>query len=509
MNFFVNLSKLILRHNHFYMKNSKKTQRNWIITSIVIISVLIVSFIVYSIKTDDVDSDTPPTLSLEGTTYKGIMTDLGGYLQYEAGDTCEHDVSLSHILKGESKTALYYATEDLSIQDIVDRINCVPYNKILIAYWDPAEKIMYTYPEGPYLDTVLITDLNFTIPALHSFIIISKEETLIEGINNENEPVEHEIQQSGDNIFDVGSLYGFVNDITSGWVLIPGISNGGYLIEYLNESDLVDRVEKIYAQTGEYDFAPVTKDNGDFDNISFNNGYYMIWMKIAEAPMIIGPIIVEPIIVEQIATLTGDCGGADATHVCMTDDGSEHNNYLPDDPTEGRGMIEFTSGDEACSSVLGTSCIDIEANCEDFINSTGLTSTGYAGGWDNDFTVESAVDMSNVGCSDIFDVPSYPACLWRAVCEPIIVEPAIPAGECGGAGETHACVTDGSDSAVLIQTGDDACWDIQQYCAGLEVSCHNIEGEPPEPDWNNSSATCTDTSFSTICVYRAACYTMQ
>jgi hypothetical protein len=192
----------------------------------------------------------------------------------------------------------------------------------------------------------------------------------------------------------------------------------------------------------------------------------------------------------------------------MTDDGSGYNYYVADDPIEGRGMIEFTSGDEACDSVLASSCIDIEANCEDFITSAGLTSTGYTSGWDNDFTVGSVIDVSNVDCSDIFDAP-YPACLWRAVCEPTIVEPAIPVGDCGGADATHACVTDESNPAVLIQTGDDACWDIQQYCAGLEVSCHNDPAQPSEPNWSGSSVDCGSQSFDTNCTYRAVCYTIQ
>jgi len=448
------------------MKNSKKTQRNWIIASIVVISVLIASFIIYSIKTDDVDSDTPPTLSLEGTAYKGLMTDLGGYMQYESGDTCEHDVSLgSHILK--AGTGLYYATENLSIQDVVDRINCVPFNKILIAYWDPVGKIMYTYPEGPYIETELITDLNFTIPALHSFTIISKKETLIGGINNENEAVQYDLSQSTDNIFDAGSLYGFVNDVTSGWILIPGISNGGYLIEYLNESDLVDRVEKIYSQTGEYDFAPVVKNNGVFDGISFNEGYYMVWMKLLEEP-----------------EAPEDCGGEDSTHICMTDGSNP--------------AVFLQTGDEACENCVGieASCHNINGGAPDWI-STGESCSDQG----QDFQHAGIVDTTN--------------CAFRAECgfvmlvEPMPIEyiPVAPEepepenepeNECGGADASHVCVTGAMDiqtshgmmSENIFYTGEQACQTINKTCVTIETS--SDENGPWTSLVANDFTPCTD-----------------
>jgi len=80
------------------------------------------------------------------------------------------------------------------------------------------------------------------------------------------------------------------------------------------------------------------------------------------------------------------------------------------------------------------------------------------------------------------------------------------ATDCGNTDPNYECITDGSDPAVFIETGDSACSLNGQTCVGVEFSCHNTG--ITEKVWSsNSSVSCSDTLLATsICALRAECY---
>lgn len=370
------------------MKNNK----NLFLTAVALIGIIIIGAVIYSAITK-AEEDTPPSLSLApGSTFKGMFTDPAKYWQYEEGDTCTHDVSLtsSTLKQGQH---IYYSTEDLTFQDILDRINCVPFNRIRILYPDPETNIFHSFPEAYYQNTTTVSDpSSVTIKAFNGFVIESSKETLIGGINAENEPVDvAPLLASNPNA--VSDIYGWLVDIEGGWVLIPRAIDsddttadeyeriGEFLLALAFITD--GRLEKAFIQMqgGDYNFElawemdEVAGPQNYIDpEISENDVNYMVWVKLAEA---------------EVVTVEDSCGGASA---------------------------------------------------------------------------------------------EYPY---------------------------YACITDGSDPAQVIQNGNDACAGISETCYGVQVSCHNIEGQPSEPDWSDSSATCESTHFKSDCAYRAVCSSLE
>ncbi|NQU97975.1 hypothetical protein HQ533_00770 [Candidatus Woesearchaeota archaeon] len=70
--------------------------------------------------------------------------------------------------------------------------------------------------------------------------------------------------------------------------------------------------------------------------------------------------------------------------------------------------------------------------------------------------------------------------------------------------ETVLITDEQNPSNMVFTSGDTACQSVDKDCTLLEVSCHNLAGG--DPTWQVSSVNhCSDTSFSTLCVYRAVC----
>jgi len=336
----------------------------------------------------------------------------------------------------------YYATEDLTVQEIVDRINCVPQNRIRIMYLQPMSQVFYSWPQAVHNETVTLDDPNnLTVFANTTFIIQSKDETVMGEIYSVNEPMLYD-SASTDNPFDPWSNYGIINYMgDEGWVSIAGISNGSYLTEYLNESDLIDRVEKIYSKNGSgiNDFQEVEITNNVASNIDFSDEEYMLWMKLAE---------------EQPEVLVPDCGGEDATHACITDGSNP--------------AVFFQTGDEAC-----VNCTGIEASNHNI--------DGVAADWISTGESCSALGQ-NFQHSGVVDTTNY---AFRAICgnlefnlelAPIEVE------YYGTLLETNENFCTSSDETSLLKcvttTGNETCSDLGKICS--EIGIKNVNNPNAE-----------------------------
>ncbi len=443
------------------MKN-KLQNKKWIIAYVGVALILAVGVIVY-LSQGEVDEDSFPALSYEaGSTFKGYFADPGGYWQYETGDNCEHSTSLTETTLS-SGLNYYYVTEDLTVQEIVDRIDCEPQNRMRILYKDPISQVFYSWPKKAHNETEELADpTSLTIKANTVFMIDSKDSTKMGEIYNVNTPLPPApVMSPPVNPFNTGGPYEFVNDMTSGWVGIVGTTDGTQFSDDLNTSDIAGRVEKVFSKNGAGadDFQDVTITSGAVADVDFSDGEYMVWLKLG---------VELPEILIDLST----CRGDDPTHKCITD-----SNYP---------STFIQTGEDACGT---DACIGVEVSVH---NVEGQDPTPSWGGSMSSCT-ETTFSSSRV---------------FRAVCG----EQTIDLSTCGGEDATHSCLTDGNNPAVFFQTGDEAC----AICTGIEASNHNIDGEAV--GWISTGESCSDQgqdfeykdiAYTKNWAFRAVCSSFQ
>ena len=418
----------------------KIQNKKWLITYVVVALILVTGVSLFLAQGQQDKSEFPELSLAPGSTFKGMFTDPAKYWQYEEGDTCTHDASLtSNTLKQGQH--IYYAKEDLTFQDVLDRINCVPFNRIRILYPDPETKTFYSFPESYYQNTTTVSDPSaVTIKAFHGFIIESSKETLIGGILDENDPIASGL------INESPTLSYFIEDIESGWVLLPGRDD---LVEFsfmLNA--LSDRIEKVFTQVaGDYAFVEIPKVNNEFD-VNFNEGFYFVWMKILEE------VVTEEVVVEDL------CDEETDVYQCIT---------------TGQFPVQFVeSGADACASI-GKVCAAVQQQYE-------------GGEWQpyNDDICDQGYALST------------DTLRWRAVCaeESELDDPEIL---CDPSDLNYACITETN------RTGADACTAINRTCNddGIE---YNSFGTPET--WVSQPFTDCSVDYDNLAsdsIWRAAC----
>jgi hypothetical protein len=441
--------------------DNKIQNKKWLITYVGVALVLAVGVMTY-LSQGETDEDSFPVLSYEsGSTFKGYFADPGNYWQYETGDNCEHPTELDQTTLS-SGLNYYYVTEDLTVQEIVDRINCVPQNRIRILYKDPKTQTFYSWPKKAHNETEELTDpTSLTIKANTAFMIDSKDQTHMGEIYNVNVPLPPApVLSPAINPFNTGGPYEFVNDMTSGWVGIVGTIEGTQFSDDLNTSDVADRVEQVFSKNGvsANAFQDVAfTSGGAVGDIDFSAEEYMVWLKLGAEPEL--PIIV---IGDPPVELVDVCENG-LSGVCMTKVVNSEIK-IKDAQTQGYGTA-------ACMEVVETGCINVEEWCPDANNE-------FIGGW--------GAPQSNTSagfCSYYFDPTEEWDCLYRANCEmpqlntaydviyyvPLFLDPNI------------IDMTDQDPSGLGnaiegMTTGNVACSNIGKECSKIETNYDAVDG---------------------------------
>lgn len=253
-----------------------------IIVSFLVIVLLSGAYYFLLLKNKETNEDSPPGLELGSGGFQGSIEDGKGFLQYTSQDVTAYqvpDYPPNELKKG---LHVYYSTTNISVSELIKRIKAVEHNKILILFFSPEEKDglskgMYAYPKGPYTNTKLITAPDsFIIPAYRGFLMISTKDTNIYGIENEKKPM-------GDDAASSIAIYSILNGINSGWILIPSMSDMVVFNDIFNANEAIKlRIDKMFIQEeGSYEFAKIEPSpNGKFEKVNFDDGYYMIWIKL-------------------------------------------------------------------------------------------------------------------------------------------------------------------------------------------------------------------------------------
>lgn len=252
------------------------------LTAIAILLVLAVGGIfLYQFKNQE---NRPPELSI--TSFEALMNSALPFHTFTAEDESSYQApsTLGSSIKLTQGVHFYYPNADITIDSIIRNIKPIANNKVLIVYYKPEDQKFYVYPKGPFENTTVISDTaNFKILKNHGFIIISKKETDIWGVEGEKTAL------SG----TASSDYQFLNSL-NGWVLIPSMTS---ISNYLNTTtEINSRIGNVYKQNGSNNFTEVTKVGSTY-TITFSEGYYMMWLNLN--PVSTGQSSGQSVIVQQ------------------------------------------------------------------------------------------------------------------------------------------------------------------------------------------------------------------
>lgn len=237
-----------------------------VIFSTVVIAVIIASL--YIINTDKpAVEEMPPRLSYDADFFKGLIKiEDERYFKFSeteilnALNTRKYDDS---ILRLGRQIQYFYSDEDLTIKEILASIVPQEKNKFAIAYYDAEIGNWYTYPKGPFLNTVEITERNIennTIPAGHAFVIAGER-------NFETINLKHGSEIPSDLHFEISDLY-------NGWTLLA-VPNNDEFESLINRCR--NKVKTIWVQ----------KANNDFEKTELyyprlKPGYHLAWFLIGD-----------------------------------------------------------------------------------------------------------------------------------------------------------------------------------------------------------------------------------
>jgi hypothetical protein len=155
----------------------------------------------------------------------------------------------------------FYSENDISVEEIVESIVPQRSNKFVIAYYDPEVRNWYTYPRGPFKETLELKKSeidDFIIPAGHAFVIGAER-------NFETVNLKHGTEQPRSTLFEI-------DDLERGWTLLSVKNNTDFqnLIEKCE-----NRVRSIWVQKANNDFEKTEKS---YPRLS--TGYHLVWFNI-------------------------------------------------------------------------------------------------------------------------------------------------------------------------------------------------------------------------------------
>lgn len=202
--------------------------------------------------------DQPPQLTTGGDLFKGSVANSNLYFEFKTPGGA-YDFPPSELKNLKSGFNYVYALQDLKVSEIINYIKPTVGNKILVIYYNPAEKAFELYKKGPYVGTEEISDPDdYTIPAFHGFMILSRDNTKIHNtIKGVDDKFFEIVMAQGGMGQLLGNLEEYINAL-EGWILLP-VDIVGSLDEFLE--GVKDRVLLVSVlKDDESGFKAATKD---------------------------------------------------------------------------------------------------------------------------------------------------------------------------------------------------------------------------------------------------------
>lgn len=261
-----------------FKSHSKSKSKRWVGLSLVAL-VAIGGVVYYTWPREVAGEDTPPVLEMSTSALQGaFVDDKIAFYTFEEKDLWSESKAIELSDAFGAPTTIkpnihfYWLKSQRTFKDIRDFIKPKVGNQIFIAFYSPGEvgfdkKGFYVYPKGPFGGTIEIKDAelaNKEIPAYRPFIIISKEETSVWGVEPE---IEVAVQFPSP-----------LKNSEKGWTLVVATDDPKTaLASYKDRIDLnSDGKTQIWVQDAENSFKRV-----DLETLAVDD-YKTIWLKLNE-----------------------------------------------------------------------------------------------------------------------------------------------------------------------------------------------------------------------------------
>lgn len=304
------------------MNNQPANKKN-LLFALLLAAILIAGALFYFFwnKSAPQTPETPPSISISTGNLKGQLAEdpvcqIPGMHQFTDSQAVSYNpVSYGfeavggsnwHIL--EPGIHIYHSDENLTVQQIINRIVPAANNKILLAYYPSGdENTGKKFAVYPGLEGQTAVNNEYLIPANQGFIIFSCKEAKIWKVNNEKTPATQ--------------LSPLLSGKTIGWVLIPTI-NGADLKTSLAAHQ--SKITSIWMQKGSGFVFPESRT---LDNVSPDSTYRMMWLKFGQ-PTVIPPSDSTPNVNLAVETPTGDLIPATASTFFKLKFSSDRETYI-------------------------------------------------------------------------------------------------------------------------------------------------------------------------------------
>lgn len=259
----------------------KSTAKINIISTIIVLALVGLSIFGYlwfnksKIKIDN----NPPTLSLEGTAFKGELLGSDVFITFTSEDVASWTDPTTSYITLKSGFNYVYATSEKNIYEIVDNFKPDVSNSMLIIAYSPSSSLFgqsgyNLYKKGPYPGTNEITNpSSFNIPAYYGFIIYTSKDTKAWELKDSSSALTWSgTTKEGETL--INSLKN-----VNGWVLIP-TSNSAQLSDFFGS--LKTKILYFSKLKSKSSFNGEDFENGTTgpSNFSINNGASFMWVKL-------------------------------------------------------------------------------------------------------------------------------------------------------------------------------------------------------------------------------------
>ncbi|MDX9971058.1 MAG: fibronectin type III domain-containing protein [Candidatus Gracilibacteria bacterium] len=226
--------------------------------------------------------DTPPTLELDGTK---AFIGTGTYLTFKNSDFDRFE-GITTTYTSPAGVHAFYSDEDLTVEEIMERIKPDRNLKIMFARYEPEIKKFQVYPKGDYIKTDILSDdeiSEITVKANHGFFLIGSIEFEVVDLK----PFTQEPS---------GNILGFpdLNDLQEGWNLISfrdlkmiknycGNRVSAIWLSNLNYFDKATGDEISKTLTSQFDSDDLFTEEAfvkDSGNSNFTKIGWMAWVKL-------------------------------------------------------------------------------------------------------------------------------------------------------------------------------------------------------------------------------------
>ncbi len=226
-----------------------------------ILVVLLISLGIYGLFSNKAD-ELPPSLPFDYSMFQGLLrVDDARFFKFsetEISNAINNDFYKNSVVREGRQIQFFYSENEISVENILKSIVPQSDNKFVFAFYDARVSKWYTYPKGPYKNTLELSDQSiktFKIPAGYAFVIAGER-------NFRTVNLKHSFERPNATHFEI-------DDLNAGWSLLA----------IKNEADfsaLIDscpnRIKALWIQKNTNIFERIQKSNP-----RLNSNKYLVW----------------------------------------------------------------------------------------------------------------------------------------------------------------------------------------------------------------------------------------